>query len=274
MRNVLDTQPWRNQPDLVPLPWRDPDTPQKIIIGYFEDDGHVRPHPPITAALKATVEKLRENPMFELREWKPYQHSRGYRIISELFFQDGGADNLEAIEASGEPILPLAAHSIIGPHVKVRTIRESWALNVEREEYRSKNSLNQVCHLLIPNYSLAVDYLDDWNQHTYVDFLLCPVGPCAASRHDTARYWGYTCVFNCLDYPGYAFPTGLKCSPELHPKDGSYTPRNDMDAYNWRNYEPIEYEGAPINLQLVGKKWECEKVIRAVGFIQASLGLE
>ena len=47
-----------------------------------------------------------------------------------------------------------------------------------------------------------------------------------------------------------------------------------MDAYNWGNYEPVEYMGAPINLQLIGKKWECEKVIKAVGVIQASLGLE
>ncbi|OBT94072.1 hypothetical protein VE01_07080 [Pseudogymnoascus verrucosus] len=255
MRNVLDTQPWRNQPDMVPLPWRGAPTPKKITIGFFEDDGFVRPHPPITAALKAIVKKLRENPLFELREWKPYQHSRGYNVIRKLYFQDGGADNLEAMKASGEPILPLAAQSIIGPHTKLRTISESWALNVEREEYRT-------------------EYLQDWNQHPDIDFLLCPVGPCAASRHDTARYWGYTCVFNCLDYPAYSFPTGLKCSPESHPKDEIYTPRNDMDAYNWANYEPSEYMGAPINLQLVGKKWNCEKVIRAVDLIQACLGVE
>lgn len=47
-----------------------------------------------------------------------------------------------------------------------------------------------------------------------------------------------------------------------------------MDAYNWANYEPSEYMGAPINLQLVGKKWNCEKVIRAVDLIQACLGVE
>ena len=142
MRNVLATEPWRNQPDMVPLPWRDPSPPRKITIGYFEDDGYVRPHPPITAALKAVVQKLRETPWFELREWKPYQHSRGYDVIRKLYFQDGGADNLQAMEISGEPILPLAAESIIGPHSKLRTIPESWALNVEREEYRSKGLLN------------------------------------------------------------------------------------------------------------------------------------
>lgn len=141
MRTVLDTQPWRGQPDMVPLPWRDSPIPKKITIGFFDDDGYVRPHPPITAALKAIVQKLQQNPLFELREWKPFHHSRGYDVIRKLYFQDGGADNLEAMKASGEPILPLAAQSIIGPHTKLRTISESWALNVEREEYRSKNFL-------------------------------------------------------------------------------------------------------------------------------------
>lgn len=39
-----------------------------------------------------------------------------------------------------------------------------------------------------------------------VDVILCPVGPGVATRHNTAKYWGYTAVWNLLDYPVVSFP--------------------------------------------------------------------
>jgi amidase len=108
-----------------------------------------------------------------------------------------------------------------------------------------------------------------------VDFIISPVGPSAAPRHETARYWGYTAVFNLLDWPAYVFPTGETVSKELHPKDESYEPRdNEFDGYNWGNYEPSEFEGAPISFQLIGRKWQDELVVKAVGRLAAVLDLK
>jgi hypothetical protein len=55
-----------------------------------------------------------------------------------LYFEDGGADNFNAMKASGEPVLPLSAWVMKDSHTKARTIEDSWALNVEREKYRRK----------------------------------------------------------------------------------------------------------------------------------------
>ena len=61
-------------------------------------------------------------------------------------------------------------------------------------------------------------------------------------------------------------------SVEDHPKDRSYQPRdNEFDAYNWNNYEPEECREAPISLQLVGKKWECEKLVAALRKVELEL---
>lgn len=117
--------------------------------------------------------------------------------------------------------------------------------------------------------SAAEDYLDHWLSAPDVpDFIVGAVGPSLAPRHDTARYWGYTAIFNRLDYPSCSFPTGIVYSPERHPKDIHYVPLdNEFDSYNWSQYDPHVYVGAPVNLQLTGRRWECEKVIRAAGLV-------
>jgi amidase len=114
--------------------------------------------------------------------------------------------------------------------------------------------------------------------------VLCPVGPGCAPPLDCARYWGYTSQWNLLDYPAAVFPTGLKCGPE-DVVDREYVPRNEQDRYNHelckcffregigkislltfiaRADDPERYADAPISLQLVGRRYEDEKVIEAL----------
>lgn len=103
---------------------------------------------------------------------------------------------------------------------------------------------------------------------------MCPVGPGVAPKHDTARYWGYTAVLNCLDWPAVSFPIRKVVVPREHPVDTSYRPRdNEFDRYNWENYRPNDYEGAPISLQLVGRKWHCEQTMAALRKIEEVLEL-
>ena len=63
----------------------------------------VKPHPPITRAIKELCEKLKGVSRTELADWKPYKHDYAWDIISSLYFADGGEEGREAIDASGEP---------------------------------------------------------------------------------------------------------------------------------------------------------------------------
>jgi Asp-tRNA(Asn)/Glu-tRNA(Gln) amidotransferase A subunit family amidase len=116
----------------------------------------------------------------------------------------------------------------------------------------------------------AESYLANWQSHgsNAPDFLVGPVGPSVAPRHDTAKYWGYTAIFNLLDYPSCTFPTGTFCDPQLHLADSSYMPRdNEFDEYNWKNYDPDLLQGAPVSLLVTGRKWDCERVLKAADFL-------
>jgi amidase len=92
--------------------------------------------------------------------------------------------------------------------------------------------------------------------------------------HDESRYWGYTCVFNALDYPAVIFPAGTvekthtwKLFPPvlnepLSPMDEWYRKLyHDMDG-------PVRYEGAPISLQLVGRRFHDEKLLRVTSIFR------
>ncbi len=123
---------------------------------------------------------------------------------------------------------------------------------------------------------ISEDYLVDWLSKPVVpDFIIGPVGPSVAPQHDTARYWGYTAIFNILDYPSCAFPTGWFTSDKASSTDADYVPRdNEFDAYNWSNYDPQASAGAPISLQITGRKWHCEQVMAATARIAEILGVE
>ena len=122
MKTVIAAEPWRVEPSLIPLPWRDavnffPDN--KIKVAVMWHDEVVRPHPPVQRALENTVNILRALPNIELVDWKPYRHAEAWEIISSLYYADGGAYETEEFGKSGEPWRPLTRFIITdNPNVK------------------------------------------------------------------------------------------------------------------------------------------------------------
>lgn len=286
MVSLLDQQPWLYDPSLTPIPWKDtttnsllrtgPDNHRKLRIGIMADDGIVRPHPPILRGLQTLTTKLQAHPDIELITFPPYQHDEAWRIISSLYFSDGGTEEIEAIDASGEPWRPLSTFIIMeNPNVKTLTLPETWKATIERDAYKEAysrhwNSVNT--ELPGPMSESPVAVGAEGIQEKMVDVILCPVGPGCAPLLDTARYWNYTSQWNLLDYPAIAFPTGLACGAEdVAEKD--YKPRNEQDAYNHGLYDPERYADAPISLQLVGRRYEDEKLIEALEMMLEIAGM-
>jgi hypothetical protein len=138
MRVVLATEPWKTEHELVPIPWREMSLPSKITIGIYDDDGVVRPHPPVTHAIAVLREKLSKLPNVEVLDWQPWRHAEGYDIIRQLYYEDGGRENFEIMASTGEPVLPLSEWVMKEPHSRHRTIQEAWELNFKRESFRSE----------------------------------------------------------------------------------------------------------------------------------------
>ena len=260
MKTVIDTKPWLNEPSLVPLPWRDREgyltkpSGKKLKVGVVWHDGVVKPHPPVIRALQEVVDKLKNVQSVEIVDWKPYKHDEAWTIISSLYFGDGGREEIEAVEASGEPWRPLSEFILKdNPLVKRLTVEEIWHWTMKREGYRRE-------YAKVWN-DTATGYSETGDLEGTVDVILCPVGPGAAPPLDCARYWCYTSQWNLLDYPALVFPV-TKVDLKLDVADHNYRPMNEKDEYNdqlWRS-GPEKYRGAPVSLQLVGRRYEDEKV--------------
>ena len=64
-----------------------------------------------------------------------------------------------------------------------------------------------------------------------------------------------------------SFPSGVVVDRNVDVDDG-YTPRNEVDAREWRKYDPELSHGAPIGLQIVGGRWKDEETLAAAEVVE------
>ncbi|CAF4719151.1 unnamed protein product, partial [Rotaria sp. Silwood2] len=89
MKIILDTEPWRTEPSLVPIPWRTITLDStNLTVAVMWDDGVVQPHPPIIRALHETVEQLKTAGI-RVIDWEPVDHQKSWDLISALYFCNG-----------------------------------------------------------------------------------------------------------------------------------------------------------------------------------------
>ncbi|CAL5869433.1 uncharacterized protein PFLUO_LOCUS3662 [Penicillium psychrofluorescens] len=245
-RAVLDQEPWDVDTSLVPIPWKKVIPSRDITIAIMWDDGCVRPHPPITRALRHARDKLVAVGI-KVVDWEPYKHGHGWEIISALYYPDAATLQHKQLQASGEPACPLSEWSFSYSKGKTLTHAETWALQEERDIYRDEY------HALLKRRG--------------VDFILSPAYPAPAAVLGESHYWSYTAIWNVLDLPAAVFPSGLAVDSELDiltAQDAKYIPRSEVDEREWKKYQgPDRYEKAPIALQIAGRHFKDEETLAA-----------
>ena len=278
MSTIIASKPWLAEPALIPIPWNyqahSPSQPLKI--GVMWNDGVVNPHPPITRALQEVVAKLRSVSNIEVVDWIPHLHSEAWAILSSLYFTDGGAADAATIDESGEPWRPLTTLIIKNnPCVKKLSPNKIYYWQEEREAYRKE-------HAKVWN-----DTATGPERQGMVDVILCPAGPGVAPKHNTAKYWAYTSQWNLLDYPAVVFPVS-KVDKKRDAKARGFQPMTDVDEDNFELCEFFhennfvadgspddaeEFDGLPISLQLVGRRFEDEKLLAALEYVKKVTGV-
>ncbi|CDK29313.1 unnamed protein product [Kuraishia capsulata CBS 1993] len=241
--------PWKYDPFLTVVPWRPVEDPKptSLKIGVVFDDGIVRPHANIKRALETVVGKLKEQGV-EIVSFKPPRHEEAMRAIMKVYSGDGNECQKDALAISGEPINPLTTWTLsFGDGDEGMPVRDLYRTSVTKGEVRQ-------------------EYLDMMNNES-IDFILSPTYVGCAPVPDTLHYWGYTCIYNLLDMPNVVFPTGLYSDSTLD-KPENFKPRNEYEEYEHKLFEdPAIFDGAPLNLQLTGKRFSDEKLVKAVKVI-------
>ncbi|KAL2835379.1 amidase signature domain-containing protein [Aspergillus pseudoustus] len=259
MRLMADAKPYLLDPRLVPIPWTGLQTSlgrRRLKVGIIKNDGFIEPQPPVKRAIKWASDLL-SNPkhadLLEVKSFTPFAAATAWSKIQRFYWPDGGSLVKSALLSSGEPIQPLSDR--IWQEAEPAGMLTAESVNNfrrERDEFR-------------------LEFARAWEEQD-VDVVIGPafVGPACA--HDTAFYWTYTSLYNLVDYPGVVVPTPLRVeSGEQY--DPGYTPLSEACRAVRRLWESENFEGAPLALQVVARKYHDNQLFGALGVLKDVLGL-
>lgn len=183
--------------------------------------------------------------------------------MDKYYTVDGGEDIRRDMNVAGEPYIP-HVQALVN-RGKPISVFEYWQINKRRNEAHKR-------------------YLDKWNntistgpggKKVDVDVLLAPALPHTSVPHRSFRWVGYTKIWNFLDYPALTMPFGnveKDVDNAEYQRAGvegeGYVPRNELDEWNWKLWDAEMMDGFPVNLQIVGRKLDEERVLGAARVIE------
>ncbi|KAK5798225.1 hypothetical protein VI817_004516 [Penicillium citrinum] len=263
-QSVLGQQPWLHDPLALELPWRDSMVQEtlslieeskkgssKLSFAIMTFDGAGRIHPPIARGLnivKQTLKRLGH----DIIDWNPPSHATALTLAAKAYAMDGGNDAKHQFGLSGEikPPQVIVGGPSSGPEMLSSQIA---ALNVSKREYQK-------------------EYMDYWNSTAAltgtgrpVDGVICPNAPFAAVKPAEYNYIGYSAFVNVLDYPSITIPvTFANKTVDILPSDVSM---DEAEPYIEWDYDADTYHGAPVGVQLIGRRLQEEKVLTLAEYI-------
>lgn len=233
-------KPYLEDPSLVPIPWtglsgKPTSSSTPLKIGFMMNDGDIVPQPPVTKALEWARSRLEQAPGFEIKSFEPFQTAKAIKNIRLSYWPDGGKGSYEHLHARGEPILPLT----------------EWILRDAAEA--GELTATQLHHERVARDTFRIDFARHWEAQD-VDLIISPafVGP--ACSHDTALHWNYTAFWNYVDYPGVVVPTPVKAGAKGTEEYPAGEPLSDACKTIRQFWAEGDFEGAPINLQIVARR--------------------
>ncbi|KAL4758656.1 amidase signature domain-containing protein [Aspergillus foveolatus] len=218
-------------------------------------DGNVLPHPPILRGVETTIAALAKTG-HAVTPRTPYKHDFGHGLISHIYAADGSAVVMRDISASGEPAIP-NIKDLLNPNIKAVNMNELWDTHLQKWNYQ-------------------MEYLEKWREAEEkagkeLDAIIAPITPTAAVRHDQFRYYGYASVINLLDFTSVIVPVTF-ANKNIDKKNESFKAVSELDALVQEEYDPEAYHGAPVAVQVIGRRLSEERTLAIAEEVGRLLG--
>ncbi|EER29619.1 hypothetical protein D8B26_003811 [Coccidioides posadasii str. Silveira] len=299
-RSVIHMKPWKYDNTVHPISWRDEEEDdartKKLRIGVMKSDGVVPPTPAIARAIDTTRAALAAagHTLVDITPPATATPLIGLNLASLLLNSDGcqtfnshmrtgetsdpGADKLTKYANMFRPFRYLY-------YLYVRYIKRDKVWAYLLKDFGLKTS-TELWKLVAQREAFRATWHNWWNakEQSY-DFILCPVNATPALPHGAMRdgfsSCGYTFLWNMLDYSAGVIPVGHvdKVKDALVTSDGKPAKKNsykrvlkDLGADStvsrgaWKYYDSNAMHGLPTAVQIVGRRWNEERVI---GYMEA-----
>lgn len=246
-------QPHIRDATVIPLPWRLvlEAGGQTFKVGLVTDNGLVRPLPAIERGMAHARAVLTRLPNVEVVAFAPLKTQLVDETVANMYAADGNTAQKALFATSGEPLLALTKWVFAyGGGDRVLSSVENQALNTIRD-------------------GLRVEY-NAFMEENQLDFLVTPTYANVAPVHETAYNWSYTSIFNLLDFPTLVVQTGLVQDPAVDVIAGVPVYRSPLEELEWQSYDPQVFAGAPIGVQVAGKRYQDEEVVEFGVYLDAA----
>ncbi|CAL5873023.1 uncharacterized protein PFLUO_LOCUS7292 [Penicillium psychrofluorescens] len=200
---VLKSEPWmKDDPDCLPIPWRDVEIPKQLCFGLLLDDGIVKPLPPVTRGLLLTKAALKAS---------------GHNVIEFRIIDDFSEEPL-FLDTLKHVLYRSATAELLGQTLS--KTNEPWPRGYEL-------LAEMTCHSSTDEISANVPTTvsDLWKAQTQ------RTNPWPASPKYGFIYDNYTSLWNVLDYCATTLPvTRVSPDEDLKPE---YRGRNELESRIW-----------------------------------------
>lgn len=136
--------------------------------------------------------------------------------------------------------------------------------------------MNELWDVHLKKWNYQTEYLEKWREFEdalgkELDAIVAPITATAAIRHNQFRYYGYASVINLLDFTSVVVPVTF-ADKGVDVKKGDFKPLNQLDDTVQAEYDPAAYHGAPVAIQVIGRRLSEEKTLAIAEEIGRLLG--
>lgn len=242
---ISDAKPWDDSPFIYPHPWMSVSSPSKPRIGVWlkADDLHL--HPPVAWGLRLAYDRLKRAG-YEIVELSPPPFQKVSRLTQQL---------VEVVDLSYMRKLLESE-----PHTEIVKATEIITPKSAPPEF----SVEYLHELNFQVARLAMQMKRIWNvdDGKQLDAILFVTAPHTALPFDKFVWLGLTSFFNMLDWASISIPLNEMADKKI---DTTVIPPEDclseLDASIQKLYDAESFHGLPLAVQLVGQRFEDEKLL-------------
>ncbi|KAL4068640.1 amidase signature domain-containing protein [Scleroderma yunnanense] len=276
---------------VAPVPYRPVELPKKLKFGYYSSDTLVQASPANVRAIQETVDALRKAG-HECVEFSTSLSTDAMEIFVGLVTSDGYKKMLSYLQ--GDPQEESLFMTTLGAKMPgfMRNLM-CWVITTFYGDSvfprffnlaRTKSVL-EYCDIIDQRNKVAEAwYKEVWGEHQF-DGIIVPVQALPVIPHGACAYLSglaiATALFNIVDSPVATIPvTRVDSSLDRLPPDfklGETGGSTLFEKYMYQNgertvYKPQEMAGMPVGVQIVGRRWDDEKVLAMMRVVDEALG--
>jgi len=272
---------------VAPIPYRQPQLPEKLRFGYYTDN-YIKGSPATKRAISETVTALQKQG-HECIEIVVPDQTECFDVFCGLTSADGYKTLLSGIGSDPmDSSLFVVAHGSAIPGF-LRPFA-SWIISFFLKDEQFASAVNSTGVKSVREYLRWVArrdkynakfYEEVWNKHQ-LDGIIAPV--LAIPQLPTGAFTTLfslaagTTLYNLVNCPSGCMPvTKVDPTKDKITEEWSKAPSPSLverALYHGKKpmYDPVAMQGMPVGIQVVGRKWEDEKVLAMMQVVDTALG--